>query len=201
MPSYLSSEIPTDIQSNAPSVNSQSSVPSSVLLTFTSTGTCKVSRNCVCSSNFDSQCESTDSNYQNYERCTIKPIYTGNVVLSVEHFRTESYFDFLTIDGQKYSGSTEPPHIQNPSSIGWYSDYSLRRSGWKLCLEANDSPSLSSSAIPTSSSSVSCGGHDAESCVQCPYNDDGVWVGSVWCNGECEFDFVTNQCIPSSNNA
>ena len=35
-----------------------------------------------------------------------------------------------------------------------------------------------------STTAVSCGGHFAIDCSQCPCNGD-AWVGQGWCNGDC----------------
>jgi len=39
---------------------------------------------------------------------------------------------------------------------------------------------------------VTCGGHSAPSCAECP-NDNGIDRGQAWCNGDCRF--MNNQCI------
>ena len=35
-----------------------------------------------------------------------------------------------------------------------------------------------------STTALSCGGHFALDCSQCPCNGD-AWVGQGWCNGDC----------------
>jgi len=45
----------------------------------------------------------------------------------------------------------------------------------------------------TGQADVSCGGHYAISCAECPYNSLGNYMGQGWCNGECIFS--NNQCI------
>lgn len=60
----------------------------------------------------------------------------------------------------------------------------------------------SQSTTPQSATSVSCGNHGAESCSECPQGN-----GAGWCNGECVWDEVWDQCkqpgvdlsLPSSN--
>jgi len=39
---------------------------------------------------------------------------------------------------------------------------------------------------------VTCGGHSAPSCAECPY-DNGINMGRGWCNGDCSF--INSQCI------
>jgi len=40
---------------------------------------------------------------------------------------------------------------------------------------------------------VSCGGHNAPSCVECP-NDNGIDRGQGWCNGVCFWNVYANIC-------
>merc|ERR1740116_255684 len=70
------------------------------------------------------------SNYGNNEQCTL----TVNAVpLEVEAFSTESRYDFLTVGGSSYSGTSGPPSGTYSGSITWSSDYSVTNSGWRLC--------------------------------------------------------------------
>jgi len=41
--------------------------------------------------------------------------------------------------------------------------------------------------------SVSCGGHSADTCANCPQGN-----GAGWCNGDCTWDGSTGQCKPQS---
>merc|ERR1719323_1530483 len=86
------------------------------------TGCTKVG-NCIQSSNHP-------SNYGNNEACTIN---ANNVAFTVDAFDTESRYDFLTVGGVPYSGSSGPASGSYPGDITWSSDYSVTRSGWKLC--------------------------------------------------------------------
>ena len=38
----------------------------------------------------------------------------------------------------------------------------------------------------STSSTVSCGGHLASDCSQCPFNGEN-WIGEAWCNGDCSW--------------
>jgi len=92
--------------------------------TWTVSGTgCSMSGNCIQSKNHP-------SNYGNNEACTIN---AGEVDVTVEAFSTESRYDFLTVGGVQYSGSSGPPNGVISGTISWSSDYSVTQSGWRLC--------------------------------------------------------------------
>jgi hypothetical protein len=95
--------------------------------------------------------------YLNNQKCTIEIDAANAAPISVEYFNTEWYFDYLLIDGRKYSGSRRRPSGKTPSStIVWSSDFSVTRRGWKLCepdrrlLEeapGSDEPALAMAAL------------------------------------------------------
>merc|ERR1719150_1658644 len=85
---------------------------------------CPMDGNCIQSSNHP-------SNYGNNEACTVS--LSGNIPLATEAFSTESGYDFLTVGGVRYSGSSGPPSGDYTGTIAWSSDYSVTRSGWRLC--------------------------------------------------------------------
>lgn len=94
------------------------------------TGPCVVSGNCVTSQNFGSD------NYKNGEKCKILSPSEG--VMKAVTYKTESYYDYLTIDGTEYRYSTPPSMTLTASkSIEWYSDGSVTRDGWKLCVDSS----------------------------------------------------------------
>ena len=37
---------------------------------------------------------------------------------------------------------------------------------------------------------VSCGGHSAPTCAECPQGN-----GAVWCNGQCGWDYTNSVCF------
>merc|ERR1719277_2034490 len=78
-------------------------------------------------------CIQTNNHPENYnidESCTIQ----ANVVdFTVEAFETERSYDWLTIGGRTYSGTSGPPNGPYSGEISWDSDYSVTKSGWKLC--------------------------------------------------------------------
>jgi len=85
---------------------------------------CQVSGNCISSKNHP-------SNYGNGEECSIQ-LY-GDVDISVEAFSTERSYDYLTMGGTRYSGTSGPQSGSYTGVITWESDYSVTNSGWKLC--------------------------------------------------------------------
>merc|ERR1719264_1708228 len=85
---------------------------------------CEMSGDCISSKNHP-------SNYGNNEQCSIR-LY-GSVGVSVQAFNTESRYDYLTMGGQSYSGTSGPASGSYTGVISWASDYSVTKSGWKLC--------------------------------------------------------------------
>jgi len=89
----------------------------------------------------------------NNERCNITVADAGRIS-AVGDFSTENlYYDYLTIDGQNYGGSTGPSEVllQPGAVITWYSDSSTGRDGWTICLTAvtTASPVESTTISPT----------------------------------------------------
>jgi len=84
---------------------------------------CEMDGNCIQSRNHP-------SSYGNSEACTITVF---NVPLATEAFDTESRYDYLRAGGVGYSGSSGPPNGVYDGTITWSSDYSVTRSGWRLC--------------------------------------------------------------------
>ena len=74
-------------------------------------------------------------NYQLNERCTIEVLASGQLS-SVGIFDTESNYDYLTINGHRYQGSSGPSSVavDAGSSFTWRSDTSTTGAGWTLCL-------------------------------------------------------------------
>jgi len=84
---------------------------------------CSTVGNCIQSNNHP-------SNYGNNEACTISAY---DVALTVDAFSTESRYDFLTVGGVQYSGTSGPASGTYSGVISWSSDSSVVQSGWKLC--------------------------------------------------------------------
>jgi len=85
---------------------------------------CEMSGNCISSNNHP-------SNYGNGQSCSIQ--LAGSVGISVEAFNTERNYDWLTMGGSSYSGTSGPSSGSYTGVISWSSDYSVTNSGWKLC--------------------------------------------------------------------
>jgi hypothetical protein len=76
------------------------------------------------------------SNYGIYESCTITAQVA--VTLSVTAFSTEAdgcQYDYLTVNGNKYCGTTGPGGVQVAagSTITWTSDVNTGGSGFEVC--------------------------------------------------------------------
>merc|ERR1719384_1921885 len=85
---------------------------------------CQMSGNCVSSRNHP-------SNYGNSQECEV--VLYGDIDISVEAFNTESRYDFLTMGGARYSGTSGPASGSYSGVISWSTDSSVTRPGWKLC--------------------------------------------------------------------
>jgi len=85
---------------------------------------CQMDGNCVQSLNHP-------SNYGNSQGCSIE-LY-GDIPLTFDAFNTESRYDFLTVGGTRYSGSSGPSNGAYSGTITWATDSSVTASGWKLC--------------------------------------------------------------------
>lgn len=91
-------------------------------------GPCVVVGKCVTSSNYGK------GNYPNNEKCSIKTPSAGT--LKVTDYKTERGYDYLTIDGTRYSYAAPPAKILSaPKTISWRSDGSVTNKGFKMCVE------------------------------------------------------------------
>jgi len=87
----------------------------------------------------------TGGTYFNHEECTIEIMGGESIQFTVEEFRTETYYDHLTVNGVQYNGAgavrhdwkKSKPTIQTikeaSGEIKWYTDYSVKYSGFKIC--------------------------------------------------------------------
>ena len=91
------------------------------------------------------------------ERCNITVADAGHVS-AVGDFSTENGYDYLTIDGQRYGGRTGPSEVllQPGAVITWYSDGSVGRAGWTVCLTpmTTRSPTVPGQIPPTAAPAV-----------------------------------------------
>lgn len=145
---------PTLGPTSAPTAPTSS--PSGAVLRVTSGSQyCSVSGNCV-----------TDGvgGHGNNEYCTIRAVSAG--ILSATEFETESGYDFVTINGHRYSGNglaNGPTRIaiRDGELFTWTSDQSVTRAGWTICWapagEAHPS-STGSTPVPSTAASETPGG-------------------------------------------
>jgi hypothetical protein len=85
---------------------------------------CEMDGNCIQSLNHP-------SNYGNNQQCSVE-LY-GAIPLSVSAFDTERSYDVLSVGGRYYSGTSGPANGAYSGTMTWSSDFSVTRSGWKLC--------------------------------------------------------------------
>ena len=87
-------------------------------------GPCVATAGCVQSPNFP-------NSYGNSELCEI---LAPEKALYFTHFATEGDSDFLTIDGEAYSGVSGPPQGTTSSGIIlWNTSADTTASGWQMC--------------------------------------------------------------------
>ena len=90
--------------------------------------------NCVCSSNYPGdECAATstaEGQYSASQSCQVA--FVGSVVLQVHLFDTESCCDKMTVGGIQYKGTAGPDGV-SASSLSFVSDYSVQKSGFKIC--------------------------------------------------------------------
>jgi len=90
--------------------------------------------------------------YGNDESCTIRVDIAAIGPLNVESFQTEHHYDKLKLNGRSYSGSQGPNNVVPSGDITWSSDYSVKRSGWKICAGSTAS---STSTVHTTTTTTS----------------------------------------------
>ena len=89
-------------------------------------GSCTIDGSCVMSPRWPGF-------YGNNGRCEIT-VASGGVV-TAESFATESGYDYITLAGVRYEGSSGPQDVSVTagSVLTWYSDGSQTRAGWRIC--------------------------------------------------------------------
>jgi len=103
-------------------------------------GDCAMVDGCIQSPNYP-------ESYGDNQHCIIAINDTVAKPISVEAFSTESWYDYLTVNGYYYSSTDGPRGLIPSGSILWTSDLDTSSSGWKLC--PGDEASVSTQA-PTS---------------------------------------------------
>ena len=79
------------------------------------------------------------SYYDNNGACTITVAAHEQVTLSVTSFSTEAGYDFLTVAGVQYSGTSGPAGVEVAAgaTIAFTSDGSVTGSGFEVCGATN----------------------------------------------------------------
>merc|ERR1719323_1982411 len=92
---------------------------------------CQMEGDCVSSLNHP-------GNYGNDQNCNVQ--LWGDIPLRFDAFDTESSYDVLRLGGTAYSGTSGPASGSYSESLSWASDYSVTKSGWKLCRTDGSAP-------------------------------------------------------------
>jgi len=82
---------------------------------------------CVSSPNYP-------ADYPTDQTCTIS-YKIGEIV--VIDFDTEQSYDWMMVNGKKYSGTSGPVGVEPVENIVWSSDYGQAAKGWKICPKAS----------------------------------------------------------------
>lgn len=78
--------------------------------------------------------------YDNSQNCLI--VNVPRVPLFATMFATETLFDYVSVNGRRYSGSSAPDGIVPlDGTIRWTSDTSNVAAGWEICWGGNAPPS------------------------------------------------------------
>jgi len=156
-------------------------------------GPCTQDGQCISSPNFPNQ-------YDDRQSCLIS-VGESMGPISVEAFATESNYDVLTVNGEQYHGQNSPDGVTPTSDIMWASDYSVTRSGWKMCAgSATPSPPSPAPAPAPSPPAPAPGPSPPGTCgVKGP--DDTPWGGMV-VNGQpasqCEWRWQAQLRVGTS---
>eukprot|EP00959_Pyramimonas_sp_CCMP1952_P299851 6271937-Pyramimonas_sp.AAC.1 len=70
------------------------------------------------------------------------------VPIIVESFDTEAFFDYLTVNGLEYSGTSGPDGVTPTGSMMWSSDFTVQSSGWRLCVALPPTPARPPTPAP-----------------------------------------------------
>ena len=90
------------------------------------TGSCTTDGTCFQSPNYP-------ADYGSSQTCTIAVDSTA--LLLVSTFRTENNYDYLTVNGLRFTGTSSPAGqtVNAGTTIQWYSDGSVTDSGFRIC--------------------------------------------------------------------
>jgi len=92
--------------------------------------------------------------YGNGEFCKILVNNTAAKPIVVEKFYTEKYYDLLIVNEVAYSGTQGPEGIIPQGVIIWRSDFSVTSWGWRICMPALTTTSVTTTAEVTATSSL-----------------------------------------------
>lgn len=182
---------------------------------FTS-GSCTIDVNyCIQSPNYPSDYDINDA--CNFTVCNNNP-----PPMDVQGFNTESGFDYLYVDvngvSVPYHGTTGPNDVTPDAggTIFWTSDYSVTRSGWKICPAATTTTTAGPTTTTTTTLPSECNGttlppwviesgsctigtgstsnyENRQYCIKSPnYNNGAVPYGI---NQSCEFVICSAQTM------
>jgi hypothetical protein len=153
-------------------------------------GPCTVvpgSPTCLTSPNYPSM-------YSNRQACSLS--WQGTVTVS--EFNTEGYFDWLKVNGHKYSGGSGPAVGTDltGAAVTWSSDYSVIRKGWRICTGGSSLLETSSNAevvlTPTHHSNATGAPYYKTNVDQSPYYNQ--------CN-DPEYEPITTEAECKTMNA
>merc|ERR1719429_921202 len=85
---------------------------------------CQMEGDCINSLNYP-------ANYGNNEACNVR--LWGDVPLRFEAFNTVRRYDFLTVGGTAYDGTSGPADGSYTGALKWATDGSVTKTGWKVC--------------------------------------------------------------------
>lgn len=145
-------------------------------------GNCAVSGGCVESGRRRGSGRRRRQTYDSGDTCTV--LVPNGSPFYVAQFSTESSYDYLTINYQKYSGSDiEGQSFVVNGPITWTTDDISAKAGWKLCHHAYTTTTTTTTPTVQSSSSLSwtVSGH-------CHFTDNCVESGRRRTNYYARFD-------------
>jgi len=173
---------------------------------FSVVGDCDAQGDCVSSKNYP-------DDYGPNESCTVTMLKDSSVIVG-DPYELESgydglvYYDSSGFPTDLATKDSVPTSVLGPISVifdghrfVWESDGAVEFSGWKLCfIEITTTTTMTPTREPTTTTTttttttvamvqVSCGGHFANSCAECPQGN-----GAAWCNGDCKWNSVYSSC-------
>lgn len=101
---------------------------------WVASGLCTVdSTGCVVSPNYPQP-------YGHNQDCSIQAINMINPTISADNFLTEMTYDYMEVNGKRFSGTNGPKRVAVVGPITWTSDYAQAKAGWRLCREVATHP-------------------------------------------------------------